>query len=205
MRLSRRSIIGTAIFGLVVATAVVLATALVAGFGKPRFTASSVVIIEPTHELSAKDFSRKIYNSASGGKVAAEVLRQRRWAGAAAAAIGLPARDLRVSADVRPETNVVIGLSAETTSPDGAERALAAIVADAAPTVAEAAGPFRLSVVQGPAGTAVPSGNPGSQLLIVIFLGTLLVVCGIAIPILGAPSAPLREDRDRQPHRSERR
>ncbi|WP_281689049.1 hypothetical protein [Pseudonocardia thermophila] len=191
-RLSRRTIIAIMATGLVTGVVALVATMFVVGNAKPTYTASALLAVKPSTQIAPGD-TLSTWEALSGGqtgRVASEVYQQPRFAAAAAAALGLPETDLRVSAGPPPEAATLIQLTVEAPSPQAAEQAAAQIIKDATPVATDVAGGTLIQIitVQDPAGSAVASGVPATQLLIVVFIGGLLVGSGAALIIARARS-----------------
>jgi hypothetical protein len=196
-RLSRRSIIAIMAAGLVVGVVALLATMFVVGNAKPTYTASALLSIVPSPVLQGPGAQAgdqlsvwEALNGGQAGKVASEVYQQPKWSDAAAQKLGVASGDLRVTAGPPPEATTLIKLSVEAPAPQIAEQAAGQIIVDAKQEAQQAAGGtlVAINVVQPPEGTAVSSGVPASQLLIVVFIGGLLVGSGAALIIARARS-----------------
>jgi hypothetical protein len=186
-RLTRRQMLAILVTGLITAGIALVATIFVIGTIQPTWKASAQLALVPGKQLPAAD-QPSYWESLSGGqagRIAAEVLNQSTWKTAAAQAANVAPEQLTIVAGVVDSTNL-INVTAETTSSDGAVASLQKLLTDATPTVQNVAGPFAVTVVQEPAGTAVASSLPKSQLLIVVFIGGLLVGSGAALIIARA-------------------
>jgi capsular polysaccharide biosynthesis protein len=195
-RLSRRSIIAIMAAGLVVGVVALLATMFVVGNAKPTYSASALLAITPSKVISQPGGAGagdqlstwEALNGGQAGKIASEVYQQPRWSDAAAQTLGVASSDLRVTAGPPPEASTLIKLTVEAPAPQIAEQAANQIIKDAQATATEVAGGTLVQIipVQDATGSAVSSGVPASQLLIVVFIGGLLVGSGAALIIARA-------------------
>jgi len=191
-RLSRRSIIAIMAAGLVVGVVALLATMFVVGNAKPTYTASALLAVKPSTQVAPGDqlSAWEGLNGGQAGRVASEVYQQPRFSDAAAQALGVAPGDLRVTAGPPPEASTLIKLTVEAPAPQIAEQAANQIIKDGLTTATEVAGGglVQIITVQDATGSAVSSGVPASQLLIVVFIGGLLVGSGAALIIARARS-----------------
>ncbi|MGI5125255.1 hypothetical protein ACQEVB_00430 [Pseudonocardia sp. CA-107938] len=195
-RLSRRSIIAIMAAGLIVGVVALLATMFVVGNAKPTYTASALLSVTPSPAVQSSPQAGdqlsvwEALNGGQAGKIASEVYSQPRFSDAAAQALGVAGGDLKVTAGPPPEATTLIKLSVEAPAPQVAEQAAAQIIKDGQKEATQAAGGtlVAINVIQAPEGTAVSSGVPASQLLIVVFIGGLLVGSGAALIIARARS-----------------
>jgi len=191
-RLSRRSIIAIMAAGLVVGVVALLATMFVVGNAKPTYTASALLAVKPSANVAAGDqlSTWEALNGGQAGRVASEVFQQPKWSDGAAQRLGVASGDLRVTAGPPPEASTLIKLTVEAPAPQIAEQAADQIISDATKLATDVAGGtlVQIVVVQDAAGSAVSSGVPASQLLIVVFIGGLLVGSGAALIIARARS-----------------
>lgn len=188
-RLTRRAMLAILVTGLITAGIALAATIFVIGTVQPSYTAKSQVALTPNAQLTPEDKASywEALGGGQAGRIAAEVFQQDQWKTAAAAAAGVNPSSIIVTAGV-VESTALINVTVETTSPQGAEAALAKIITDATPVVLKVSGPYDLQVVQPAAGTAVSSSISSSQLLIVVFIGGLLVGSGAALIVTRARS-----------------
>ncbi len=197
-RLSRRSIIAIMAAGLVVGVVALLATMFVVGNAKPTYTASALLAITPSKVIAQPGGAGagdqlstwEALNGGQAGKIASEVYQQSRWSDAAAQTLGVASSDLRVTAGPPPEASTLIKLTVEAPAPQIAEQAANQIIKDGQQTATSVAGGTLVEIitVQDATGSAVSSGVPASQLLIVVFIGGLLVGSGAALIIARARS-----------------
>lgn len=198
-RLSRRSIIAIMAAGLVVGVIALLATMFVVGNAKPTYTATALLAITPSKVLATPGGTGgtgdqlstwEALNGGQAGKIASEVFQQARFSDAAAQALGVAGSDLRVTAGPPPEASTLIKLTVEAPAPQIAEQAANQIINDGRAPATEVAGGTLVQIitVQDATGSAVSSGVPASQLLIVVFIGGLLVGSGAALIIARARS-----------------
>jgi capsular polysaccharide biosynthesis protein len=196
-RLSRRSIIAIMAAGLVVGVVALLATMFVVGNAKPTYSASALLSIIPSAALQGPTAQAgdqlsvwEALNGGQAGKVASEVFQQPKWSDGAAQTLGVASKDLRVTAGPPPEATTLIKLTVEAPAPQIAEQAVDLIIKSATGDATKAAGGslVQINTVQDAGGTAVSSGVPASQLLIVVFIGGLLVGSGAALIIARARS-----------------
>lgn len=190
-RLTRRQLFWIAVIGLVTGAIALASTNYLVGSAEPTYRAQAQVALVPAPGIPAEEVPSywEALGGGQAGSIAAEVLQQPQWAEQAAAAAGVDPATLAVTAGVVNATSL-IDVTAETTSPEGAEAALDALIAAATPTVQKVSGPYALDIVQPADGTAEPAGVSATQLLIVVFAGGLLVGSGIALLITRARRRP---------------
>jgi hypothetical protein len=195
-RLTRRQLFWIAVIGLVTGAVALAATSYLVGSGDPLYRAQAQVALVPAPGIPAEEVPSywEALGGGQAGSIAAEVLQQPQWAEQAAAAAGVDPSTLTVTAGVVNATSL-IDVTAETTSPEAAEAALAELITAATPTVQQVSGPYALDLVQPATGTAEATGVSATQLLIVVFAGGLLVGSGIALLVTRARRRP-EDDRD---------
>jgi hypothetical protein len=186
-RLTRRQLFWIAVVGLVTGAIALAATSYLVGSSDPLYRAEAQVALVPAPGIPAEEVPSywEALGGGQAGSIAATVLEQPQWAEQAAAAAGVDPSTLTITAGVVDATSL-IDVTAETTSPEAAETALAELIAAATPTVQKVSGPYALDLVQPAAGTAEPTGVSATQLLIVVFAGGLLVGSGIALLVTRA-------------------
>jgi capsular polysaccharide biosynthesis protein len=186
-RLTRRSLLGIALAGLVTAGVALLVTTFLIGSSDPVYRASAQVALVPAANIPAEEVP-SYWEALGGGQaasIAAEVFKQSQWLAPAATAAGVTPDKLTITAGVANSTSL-INLTGETTSPEGAEAAVTALIKAATPTVQQVSGPYALQIAQPAAGTAAPASIPQTQLLIVVFAGALFLGSGVALVVTKA-------------------
>ncbi|WP_300016071.1 hypothetical protein [Pseudonocardia sp.] len=190
-RLTRRQLLWIAVIGLVTGVVALAATSYLVGSSDPLYRAEAQVALVPAAGIPAEEVPSywEALGGGQAGSIAAEVLQQPQWADQAAAVAGVDPATVTVTAGVVDATSL-IDVTVETTSPEGAEVAVDALIAAATPTVQRVSGPYALDIVQPAAGTAEASGVSATQLLIVVFAGGLLVGSGVALLVTRARRRP---------------
>ena len=148
----------------------------------PRYRAQMQVALLPSPRVPAERIADywEALSRGQAGRIAAEVLAQRRWQGPAAEAARVPAASLEITAGVVADTSLIdVGVVAGT--PRAAEAAAAAVVLEATPVVEQVSGPFTLQVVQGADGSATYVGAPAVQVYAVAAGAGLLVGGGFGL------------------------
>ena len=172
-------VVVTALLGALVLSAVAFA---VLAQTPPRYRAETQVALLPSPRVAPERIADywEALSRGQAGRIAAEVLAQRRWQGPAAQAAGVPASSLEITAGVVADTSLInVGVVAG--SPQAAEAAAAAVVQEATPVVEQVSGPFTLQVVQAADGSGKYVGAPAYQVYAVAAGAGLLIGGGLGM------------------------
>ncbi|WP_156744577.1 hypothetical protein [Mycobacterium sp. E740] len=175
------------LFVAVCAAIGMLASVLVAFFlvgHLQKFRAQATLAMLPASYIPTSDAAGywEVLNHGQATRSAAIVLGQPTWLQAAAAAAGVPASELALSAGAVRDTTL-IEVTIDANSAAAAEAALSAVLYDADGAATAVSGPFRLEVVKPPAGSAQPLGPSGIQVLGTAGIVGLVLGAGIGILI----------------------
>lgn len=129
-----------------------------------RFAAQTTLAMLPASYIPTSEAAQfwEVLNNGQATRSAAIVLGQGTWLHTAAAAAGVPASELSLTAGPIRDTTL-IEVTLEANSPQTAEAALSSVLSDALGPAIAVSGPFRLEVVKPPAGSAQSLGPSAVQ------------------------------------------
>jgi hypothetical protein len=170
------------VVGLLVALFMVGATMALIAISPTNYRAEAQVALLPARDTPPAELSSswEALSRGQSSRIAAQVLGQRRWLSAAARAAGAPPSSLQLTAGAVADTTV-ISIDVVAPTPQGAEKAVNAVIVEARPLIEDVAGKISVEIIQPPEGSATPVGTPAPQLLTVTGIAGLLIGAGATL------------------------
>lgn len=185
VRFDRRALIKVVVAALVGAALAVGASYALLAQSPPQYRAEAQVALLPGPRVPPEKIADywDALSRGQAGRIAAEVLSQRRWEDPAARAGGVPQSSIQVSAGVIADTSL-INVDVVADSPQAAEVAVAAVIREATPVVEQVSGPFTLQIVQSADGSGTHVGAPATQVYAVAGGAGVLIGGGLALALV---------------------
>jgi capsular polysaccharide biosynthesis protein len=183
-RLDNRALLLVVMAGLIFAVVAMVASVALA-YETPRYRAETKVALLPGRNVPPQELasSWEALSRGQAARIAAEVLRQRRWVAPVAQSVGVLPASISITAGAIADTSLV-NVGVEAGSPQAAEQAADALVGEARPVVEQVSGPFVLEILQPADGGATPIGTPIGQLLAVAGAAGLLIGSGGTLMVI---------------------